>query len=67
MKNGTDVSKGVYPKKRRKSKKNTMKKNRFDTSNYILTASNNLINKIKENDNNSSNYNLFCQDFLIIF
>ena len=27
----------------------------WDTSNYILTASNNLINKVKENDENSSN------------
>ena len=36
MKNGTDVSKGVYPKKRRKSKKNTMKKNRFDNQVTII-------------------------------
>jgi TATA-box binding protein (TBP) (component of TFIID and TFIIIB) len=36
MKNGTDVSKGVYPKKRRKSKKNTMKKNRFDNQVTVI-------------------------------
>jgi hypothetical protein len=28
----------------------------LDTSNYILTASNNLINKVRENDENASNY-----------
>jgi TATA-box binding protein (TBP) (component of TFIID and TFIIIB) len=36
MKNGTDASKGVYPKKRRKSKKNTMKKNRFDNQVTVI-------------------------------
>ena len=36
MKNGVDVSKGVYPKKRRKSKKNTMKKNRFDNQVTVI-------------------------------
>jgi len=36
MKDGTDVSKGVYPKKRRKSKKNTMKKNRFDNQVTVI-------------------------------
>jgi TATA-box binding protein (TBP) (component of TFIID and TFIIIB) len=36
MKNGVDVSKGVYPKKRRKSKKNTLKKNRFDNQVTII-------------------------------
>ena len=36
MKNGSDVSKGVYPKKRRKSKKNTMKKNRFDNQVTVI-------------------------------
>ena len=36
MKNGADASKGVYPKKRRKSKKNTMKKNRFDNQVTII-------------------------------
>ena len=28
----------------------------LDTRNYILTASNSLIDKVKENDNNSINY-----------
>jgi len=37
----------------------------WDTSNYILTASNNLINKIRENDNNSSNYILTASNNLI--
>ena len=37
----------------------------FDTSNYILTASNNLINKVKENDNNTSNYILTASNNLI--
>jgi hypothetical protein len=37
----------------------------WDTSNYILTASNNLINKIRENDNNSSNYTLTASNNLI--
>ena len=37
----------------------------FDASNYILTASNNLINKIKENDDNSSNYILTASNNLI--
>ena len=36
MKNGVDASKGVYPKKRRKSKKNTMKKNRFDNQVTVI-------------------------------
>ena len=37
----------------------------WDTSNYILTASNNLINKVKENDENSSNYILTASNNLI--
>jgi len=37
----------------------------LDTSNYILTTSNNLINKVKENDNNSSNYILTTSNNLI--
>ena len=36
IKDGADVSKGVYPKKRRKSKKNTMKKNRFDNQVTVI-------------------------------
>jgi TATA-box binding protein (TBP) (component of TFIID and TFIIIB) len=36
MKDGTDVSKGVYPKKRRKSKKDKMKKNRFDNQVTVI-------------------------------
>jgi len=36
MKNGADVSNGVYHKKRRKSKKNTMKKNRFDNQVTVI-------------------------------
>ena len=35
MKNGTDVSKGIYPKKRRKSKKNTMKKKNKNVITYF--------------------------------
>ena len=37
----------------------------WDTSNYILTASNNLINKVKENDLNSSNYILTASNNII--
>ena len=35
-----------------------------ETSNYILTTSNNLINKIKDNDNNSSNYILTTSNLI---
>jgi hypothetical protein len=37
----------------------------LDTSNYILTTSNNLINKVKENDSNASNYILTTSNNLI--
>ena len=37
----------------------------LDASNYILTTSNNLINKVKENDNNASNYILTTSNNLI--
>ena len=37
----------------------------WDTSNYVLTASNNLINKVRENDENSSNYILTSSNNLI--
>ena len=36
----------------------------WDTSNYILTASNNLINKVNANDDNSSNYVLSTSNIL---
>jgi len=36
LKEGVDVSKGVYPKKRRKSKKDKMKKNRFDNQVTVI-------------------------------
>jgi len=36
MRDGVDVSKGVYPKKRRKSKKDKMKKNRFDNQVTVI-------------------------------
>jgi len=36
MKDGADASKGVYPKKRRKSKKDKMKKNRFDNQVTVI-------------------------------
>ena len=46
--NGDVDIKGIYKKDNRDVF--------FDTSNYVLTASNNLINKANENDSNSSNY-----------
>lgn len=36
LKENEDVNRGVYPKKRRKSKKNVMKKNRFDNQVTII-------------------------------
>jgi galactitol-specific phosphotransferase system IIB component len=36
----------------------------WDTSNYILTTSNNLINKVKDNDENVSNYVLSTSNIL---
>jgi len=36
LKDNDDVNKGVYPKKRRKSKKNTLKKNRFDNQVTVI-------------------------------
>ena len=36
LKDDQDVSKGIYPKKRRKSKKNILKKNRFDNQVTII-------------------------------
>ena len=36
LKENQDISKGIYPKKRRKSKKNVVKKNRFDNQITII-------------------------------
>ena len=41
MKDGEDVSRGTYPKKRRKSKKDKVKKNRFDNQVTIIYMFNN--------------------------
>jgi hypothetical protein len=44
---------------------NKIKENDDNSSNYILSSSNNLINKIKDNDRNSSNYILSSSNNLI--
>ena len=42
MKDGEDISRGTYPKKRRKSKKDKVKKNRFDNQVTIIYMFNNI-------------------------
>ena len=42
MKDGEDISRGIYPKKRRKSKKDKVKKNRFDNQVTIIYMFNNI-------------------------
>jgi len=54
---GSDGSGGVYKRNNRDVI--------LDTSNYVLTTSNNLINKVRENDDNSSNYVSSVKDDLI--
>jgi len=60
LKDNDDVNKGVYPKKRRKSKKNTLKKNRFDNQVTVIYRFNEkyIPNvKIFKNGNNTTNWN----------
>lgn len=47
MKEGADVSRGVYPKKKRKSKKDKMKKNRFDNQVTIIYKNGSYIPNVK--------------------
>jgi len=47
MKEGEELSRGVYPKKKRKSKKNKMKKNRFDNQVTIICKNNGYMPNIK--------------------
>tara|TARA_B100000795_G_scaffold219317_1_gene173596 strand:- start:12814 stop:13698 length:885 start_codon:yes stop_codon:yes gene_type:complete len=48
MKDGQDISRGTYPKKRRKSKKDKAKKNRFDNQvTIIYMFNNNYIPNVK--------------------
>ena len=42
LKEGEDNSKGIYPKKKRKSKKNTSKKNRFDNQVTVIYKFNDI-------------------------
>jgi TATA-box binding protein (TBP) (component of TFIID and TFIIIB) len=47
MKEGEELSRGIYPKKRRKSKKNKMKKNRFDNQVTIIYKNNTYMPNVK--------------------
>jgi len=47
MKEGDELSRGIYPKKRRKSKKNKMKKNRFDNQVTIIYKNNTYMPNVK--------------------
>lgn len=47
MKEGEELNRGEYPKKRRKSKKNKMKKNRFDNQVTIIFLNNGYMPNIK--------------------
>jgi TATA-box binding protein (TBP) (component of TFIID and TFIIIB) len=47
MKEGEELNRGEYPKKRRKSKKNKMKKNRFDNQVTIICKNNCYMPNIK--------------------
>ena len=48
MKDGEDISRGTYPKKRRKSKKDKANKNRFDNQvTVIYMFNNNYIPNVK--------------------
>jgi hypothetical protein len=53
---GSDGSGGVYKRNNRDII--------WDTSNYVLTTSNNLVNKVRENDDNSSNFVLITSNLL---
>jgi len=47
IKEGEELTRGVYPKKKRKSKKNKMKKNRFDNQVTIICENNGNMPNIK--------------------
>ena len=47
MKDGDDLNRGIYPKKRRNSKKNKMKKNRFDNQVTIIYKNDKYMPNVK--------------------
>jgi TATA-box binding protein (TBP) (component of TFIID and TFIIIB) len=47
IKEDNELSRGIYPKKRRKSKKNKMKKNRFDNQVTIICKNNTYMPNVK--------------------
>jgi len=47
MKDGEDLNRGTYPKKRRNSKKNKMKKNRFDNQVTIIYKNDKYMPNVK--------------------